>query len=477
MRIELRVNGDEREADCWEGESLLYRAAREARPARARRTRASRASAARARCCSTACSSARASCSPRRPTATTSSRSRASPTATGCTAVQEAFVEAGAVQCGFCTPGLVVATVDLLEHDPGPERRRDPRGAVGQPLPLHRLREDLRRGAAWPRGRASVSRGEVTTRRPAQGRGRPHRREPAAARRRPQGQGRVRVLERPRRARDALGPHRPQPARARAHPLDRRLRGASRCPASTPCSRTTTSPARSATGSSSPTSPCSRSTASATSASPSRSSPPSIPSRRAAPPSSIRVEYEPLEPGRPTWSARSRPPSSTPSTRRAATATATTRARTSSAASSIRHGDPDARGRRHRHAASTSSAARIRRSSAPSRGSRCPTARAASTSTSRRSGCTSTARQVAPCLGLPLEQVRIHLAGVGGAFGGREDLSMQIHGALLALHTNRPVKIVYNREESFIGHVHRHPARIWAEHRATRDGQARQRRA
>ncbi len=78
--------------------------------------------------------------------------------------------------------------------------------------------------------------------------------------------------------------------------------------------------------------------------------------------------------------------------------------------------------------------------------------------------------QVAPCLGLEPEQVRIHLAGVGGAFGGREDLSMQIHAALLALHTDRPVKIVYNREESFTGHVHRHPARIWAEHRATRDG-------
>jgi CO/xanthine dehydrogenase Mo-binding subunit len=78
--------------------------------------------------------------------------------------------------------------------------------------------------------------------------------------------------------------------------------------------------------------------------------------------------------------------------------------------------------------------------------------------------------QVAPCLGLKPEQVRIHLAGVGGAFGGREDLSMQLHGALLALHTNRPVKIVYNREESFVGHIHRHPAKIWAEHRATRDG-------
>ena len=78
--------------------------------------------------------------------------------------------------------------------------------------------------------------------------------------------------------------------------------------------------------------------------------------------------------------------------------------------------------------------------------------------------------QVAPCLNLKPEQVRVHLAGVGGAFGGREDLSMQLHGALLALHTDRPVKIVYNREESFVGHIHRHPAKIWAEHRSSRDG-------
>jgi CO/xanthine dehydrogenase Mo-binding subunit len=78
--------------------------------------------------------------------------------------------------------------------------------------------------------------------------------------------------------------------------------------------------------------------------------------------------------------------------------------------------------------------------------------------------------QVAPCLGLPPEQVRIQLAGVGGAFGGREDLSMQIHGAMLALATGRPVKMVYDREESFVGHVHRHPARLEFEHRATREG-------
>jgi CO/xanthine dehydrogenase Mo-binding subunit len=78
--------------------------------------------------------------------------------------------------------------------------------------------------------------------------------------------------------------------------------------------------------------------------------------------------------------------------------------------------------------------------------------------------------QVAPCLGLTPNRVRIHLAGVGGAFGGREDLSMQIHGAMLALHANRPVKMVYNRQESFVGHIHRHPARIWMRHAADRDG-------
>ena len=78
--------------------------------------------------------------------------------------------------------------------------------------------------------------------------------------------------------------------------------------------------------------------------------------------------------------------------------------------------------------------------------------------------------QVAPCLGLRPEQVRLHLAGVGGAFGGREDLSMQIHGSLLALRTDRPVRMVYDRAESFTGHVHRHPARVRCEHRATRDG-------
>ncbi|MFZ4180442.1 xanthine dehydrogenase subunit D [Streptomyces pseudogriseolus] len=79
-------------------------------------------------------------------------------------------------------------------------------------------------------------------------------------------------------------------------------------------------------------------------------------------------------------------------------------------------------------------------------------------------------RQIAPVLGLPEDKVRMTLAGVGGAFGGREDLSMQIHACLLALRTGKPVKIVYNRFESFFGHVHRHPAKLFYEHGATADG-------
>ncbi|MGI8334163.1 xanthine dehydrogenase subunit D [Actinomadura scrupuli] len=78
--------------------------------------------------------------------------------------------------------------------------------------------------------------------------------------------------------------------------------------------------------------------------------------------------------------------------------------------------------------------------------------------------------QIAPCLGLPPGKVRLTLAGVGGAFGAREDLSMQVHACLLALHTGRPVRIVYGREESFFGHVHRHPALMRYEHGADRDG-------
>jgi xanthine dehydrogenase D subunit len=78
--------------------------------------------------------------------------------------------------------------------------------------------------------------------------------------------------------------------------------------------------------------------------------------------------------------------------------------------------------------------------------------------------------QVAECLGLPPDKVRLSLGGVGGAFGAREDVSLQIHACLLAQRTGRPIKVVYSREESFLGHVHRHPARIWMRHSAEPDG-------
>jgi CO/xanthine dehydrogenase Mo-binding subunit len=79
-------------------------------------------------------------------------------------------------------------------------------------------------------------------------------------------------------------------------------------------------------------------------------------------------------------------------------------------------------------------------------------------------------QQLAPCLGLPADKVRVTLAGVGGAFGSREDLHMQVHACLLALRTGRPLKMSYGREESFHGHVHRHPSRTWIRYGATRDG-------
>jgi CO/xanthine dehydrogenase Mo-binding subunit len=78
--------------------------------------------------------------------------------------------------------------------------------------------------------------------------------------------------------------------------------------------------------------------------------------------------------------------------------------------------------------------------------------------------------QVASSLGISEELVRVTLSGVGGAFGAREDVSMQIHACLLALRTGKPVKMCYSREESFFGHVHRHPAVLRYTHGATRDG-------
>jgi CO/xanthine dehydrogenase Mo-binding subunit len=83
--------------------------------------------------------------------------------------------------------------------------------------------------------------------------------------------------------------------------------------------------------------------------------------------------------------------------------------------------------------------------------------------------------QIAHALGLPLEQVRVIYPAIGGAFGGREDMSVQIVLALAVwrLHQvgiSRPVKVIWSREESMIGHHKRHPYLLRTRWGATREG-------
>ena len=59
-------------------------------------------------------------------------------------AIQEAFLSHGGAQCGICTPGMILAAKALLERMPESERRGDPQRPRRQPVPLHRLHEDLR---------------------------------------------------------------------------------------------------------------------------------------------------------------------------------------------------------------------------------------------------------------------------------------------------------------------------------------------
>ncbi|MFQ5594461.1 MAG: molybdopterin-dependent oxidoreductase [Anaerolineae bacterium] len=79
-------------------------------------------------------------------------------------------------------------------------------------------------------------------------------------------------------------------------------------------------------------------------------------------------------------------------------------------------------------------------------------------------------RQVAACLGVPEEQVRVKGAIIGGGFGGKEDIAGQIHAALLAQKTGRPVKILYSRQESLRFHPKRHATKIRLKTGARRDG-------
>lgn len=83
--------------------------------------------------------------------------------------------------------------------------------------------------------------------------------------------------------------------------------------------------------------------------------------------------------------------------------------------------------------------------------------------------------QVSHALNLPEEKVRIIYPAIGGAFGGREDMSVQIILGLAALYLhergiNRPVKIIWSREESIMGHHKRHPYSLKARWGANKEG-------
>jgi aerobic carbon-monoxide dehydrogenase small subunit len=119
MRIELTVNGEKRETEVWPGESLLY----------ALRERlelpGSKNACEQGECgsCSVLLDGSLV-CACLVLAAQADGRDVVTVEGLGADGrlhgVQEAFVEAGAVQCGFCTPGLVVATADLLTHNPDP---------------------------------------------------------------------------------------------------------------------------------------------------------------------------------------------------------------------------------------------------------------------------------------------------------------------------------------------------------------------
>ncbi len=83
--------------------------------------------------------------------------------------------------------------------------------------------------------------------------------------------------------------------------------------------------------------------------------------------------------------------------------------------------------------------------------------------------------QVAHALNLPADQVRIIYPAIGGAFGGREDMSLQIVLGLAALRLkergiHRPVRVIWSREESIVGHHKRHPAWVKTRWGATKAG-------
>ena len=79
-------------------------------------------------------------------------------------------------------------------------------------------------------------------------------------------------------------------------------------------------------------------------------------------------------------------------------------------------------------------------------------------------------RQVATVLGLRENKVRVIRATTGGAFGGKDDVTVEIHIGLLVQATGRPVQLVWDREESFSSSTKRHAIEIWTKWGASREG-------
>jgi carbon-monoxide dehydrogenase small subunit len=119
MRVELKVNGVEAQADCWEGESLLF-ALREKLGYPGSKNACEQGECGSCSVlldgelvCSCLVLAAQANGHEVTTVEGLADEEELHP-------VQRAFVETGAVQCGFCTPGLIVAAVDLLERTPDP---------------------------------------------------------------------------------------------------------------------------------------------------------------------------------------------------------------------------------------------------------------------------------------------------------------------------------------------------------------------
>lgn len=80
------------------------------------------------------------------------------------------------------------------------------------------------------------------------------------------------------------------------------------------------------------------------------------------------------------------------------------------------------------------------------------------------------ALQIARVLGIPMEKVQVISSPLGGGFGGKDDVTIEIYLALLAWKTRRPVKIVLDRSESIVASFKRHPMRIKMKTAAAREG-------